>query len=77
MTDANAGRRVSIVGDESGYKVYTIEPDGEVRELPARAVTIQMQQLDNGEFYAEALCYFTHPSLKVEAPRASDGVRAG
>jgi hypothetical protein len=31
----------------------------------------------HGKFYAEALCYFTHPSLKVEAPRASDGVRAG
>jgi hypothetical protein len=77
MTDQNKGRRVRIMGSERSYRVYTVEPDGEVRLLPCRAVTISFHQRRDGKTAAEAVVYFTSPELDVEAPRASDGVRAG
>lgn len=73
MTDVNAGRRIRIQGDERSMRVYTVEPDGEVKELPCTAVTIQYHKTGG----AVAMVYFTPVELQVEAPRASDGVRAG
>lgn len=73
MTDVNAGRRVAVRGDERSYKVYTVEPDGTEKELPCNSVTIQLHKSGN----ATAMVYFDMPILDVEAPRASDGVRAG
>lgn len=73
MTDKNAGRRIRIMGDERGYRVYTVEPNGREAELPCTSVTIHFHKSGR----AEAMVYFTSPELAVEAPRASDGVRAG
>lgn len=69
----NEAQKIEIVGDAlTGYTVWAIV-DGQYTKLPARAVTI----IWNSEGNCEAVCYFTNPTLLVEAPRASDGVRAG
>lgn len=74
MTDANKGRRLRIVGDERSYKVYTVEPDGPVRELPnVTSVTVYLHRSG----ICEAQVFFSNPEIVIEAPRASDGVRAG
>ena len=78
MTDANAGRRIYIEGDEAtGYQVYSIEPDGHAFLLPCRSVTITVHEAADGKQSAVAMCYFTSPELRVTAPRHADGVRAG
>lgn len=77
MTNKNEGRRVRIAGDEDDLKVYTVEPDGEVRELDCRAVTVSYIKGRDGYIHAEAMVYFSSPVLDIEAPRSADGVRAG
>lgn len=74
MTDANRGRRIRIQGDERGYRVYSVEPDGHSFELEnVNTVTITFHKSG----HAEAMVYFSKVELQVEAPRSPDGVRAG